>query len=145
MSKLSSGREREAKLIRRAKCAAAVGRLMLGELHTWDQFHVADIVDLISLPRRNLKAARVDCKKRLSPEIEDFCSKNFHEMDERKLSLLYEEIKAYQGLELPLSEFEKSFRLSAVKFSKAILPIQRFLFLCGDYSLSFLKKNLLKT
>jgi len=113
MSRLPSGREREAQLIRRANRAAAVGRLMLGELHTWHQFLEADTVDLVSLPRRNLKAALADVRRRLSLEIKNFCSKNFQDMDERMLSLLYEEIKAYRGLELPLSEFEKKF--SAVR------------------------------
>lgn len=109
MSKLSSGREREAKLIHQANRAAAVGRLMLGELNTWQQFLKADTIDLISLPRRNLKAALVDVRERLSKEIKSFCSQNFWEMDERKLSLLYEEIKAYQGIEIPLPEFEERF------------------------------------
>lgn len=112
MSKLS-GREREAKLIRQANRAAAVGQLMLGELQTWQQFLEADRVDLVSLPRRNLKAGRGDVKRRVSPEIKKFCSANFQNMDERKLSLLYEAIKAYRGLEMPLSEFEGKF--SAVR------------------------------
>jgi hypothetical protein len=103
------GREREARLIRQANRAATVGRLMLGELHTWRQFLEADTLDLESLPRRNLKAAVVDVRQRLSPEIKDFCSKNFRGMNESILSLLYEEVKAYRGLELPLSEFEKRF------------------------------------
>jgi hypothetical protein len=108
MTKLS-GREREARLIRRANRAAMVGRLMLGELYSWHQFLEADAVDLEALPRRNLKAALSDVRSRLTPEIRSFCSKNFRGMDERKLSLLYEEIKAYRGLELPLPEFEERF------------------------------------
>lgn len=70
-------------------------------------------MDLVSLPRRNLKAALEDIRNRLSHEIKDFCSKNFLNMDEKKLSMLYEEIKANRGLELPLSEFEEKF--SAVR------------------------------
>lgn len=108
-----SGREREAKLIHRANRAAAVGQLMLGEIQSWHQFLKPDTVDLVSLPRRNLKAALADVRSRLSHEIKDFCSKNFLEMDEKKLSVLYEEIKAHRGLELPLSEFEE--RFSAVR------------------------------
>jgi len=95
---------------------------MLGELRTWHQFLEADTVDLVSLPRRNLKAAVTDIRRRLSLEIKDFCSKNFQEMDERKLSLLYEEIKAFRGLELPLSEFEEKFsgvRLKVLKGNPA--------------------------
>lgn len=104
-----SGRKKEANLIRRANRAAAVGRLMLGEFNTWQEFLKAEITDLESLPRRYLKAGTSDIKERLSPEIRKFCSKNFQGMDEKKLSLLYEDIKAYRGLELPLTEFEKKF------------------------------------
>ena len=111
MSTISSGREREAKLIRQANRAAAVGRLMLGELPSRQQFLEADNIDLESLPRRKLKAAVVDVRSRLSNEIRGFCAKNFFEMDERKLSLLYEEIKAYRGLELPLPDFEEKYAI----------------------------------
>jgi len=104
-----SGREREAKLIQRANRAAAVGRLMLGELESWDQFLEPDTIDLVSLPRRNLKSGLADVRTRLSQEINNFCSSNFVDMDEKKLSMLYEEIKAYRGLELPLSDFEERF------------------------------------
>ncbi len=121
-----SGREREANLIRRANRAAAVGRLMLKELGTWQEFLEADTVDLESLPRRNLKAALSDVRERLSEEIQKFCSKNFRDMDEKKLSMLYEEIKAYRGLELPLVEFEKRFasiRREVLKGNPAHLTI----------------------
>jgi hypothetical protein len=104
-----SGREREAKAIRQANRAAAVGRLMLGEFNSWQDFLQADIVDLENLPRRQLKAGKIDVSRRLSPEIKKFCSMNFPGMNEKKLSLLYEEIKAFHGLELPLSEFELRF------------------------------------
>lgn len=104
-----SGREKEANIIRRANRAAAVGRLMLKELDTWQKFLEADTVDLESLPRRHLKTAHSDVKKRLSEELQKFCSQNFRGMNEKKLSMLYEEIKAYRGLELPLIEFEKKF------------------------------------
>jgi len=104
-----SGRQREAKLIRRAYRAAAVGQLMLGELNTWHEFLEADVIDLESLPRRLLKAELSRVRERLSQEIRNFCSKNFRGMDERKLSLLYEDIKAYRGFELPLPEFEEKF------------------------------------
>jgi len=107
MSKISSGREREARLINQANRAAAVGQLMLGELNNWQQFLEADTVDLISLPRRNLKGALADVRVRLSKEIKRFCSYNFLDMDEKKLSMLYEEIKKYRGMEIPLPEFEE--------------------------------------
>lgn len=106
---VSSGRIREANQIRQANRAAAVGQLMLGRIDSWQAFLDVEVIDLESLPRRNLKAALLDIRERLSKEINKFCKKNFVEMDEKKLSLLYEEIKAYRGLELPLFEFEKRF------------------------------------
>ena len=106
---LTSGREREANRIRRANRAAAVGRLMLGQFNDWHTFLQADIIDLEKLPRRQLKAGKTDVKARLSPEIKKFCSRNFQGMSEKKLSLLYEDIKAFRGLEIPLAEFEQRF------------------------------------
>lgn len=104
-----SGREREARRIRTANRAAAVGRLMLGEFNDWHEFLQADVLDLENLPRRNLRSGQVDVKLRLAPEIMAFCKKNFQNMTERNLSILYEEIKAFRGLELELSEFERRF------------------------------------
>lgn len=104
-----SGREREAKMIRQANRAAAVGRLMLGEFNSWQEFLGADVLDLENLPRRQLKSGKTDVKRRLSSEIKSFCTKNFRGMTESKLSLLYEDIKAFRGLEIPLKEFEEKF------------------------------------
>ncbi len=105
----TSGREKEVKLIRQANRASATARLMLGKFDDWHEFLKADTIDLDSLPRRNLKSGSKDVKRRLSREIEGFCSRNFQSMDERKLAQLYEAIKAHRGLELPLSEFENHF------------------------------------
>jgi hypothetical protein len=106
---LVSGREREARKIRQANRAAAVGRLLLGEFNDWHDFLQADVVDLENLPRRQLKSGQADVRERLSLEIRGFCARNFRGMNEQKLSRLYEEIKAFRGLELPLIEFEQRF------------------------------------
>lgn len=106
---INTGRKKDANRIRRANRAAAVGRLMLGELTSWHSFLEADVIDLEAMPRRRLKAGKADVKTRLSPEIANFCSGNFQGMSEKKLSLLYEEIKAFRGLEMPLLKFEKQF------------------------------------
>lgn len=108
MSQLT-GRKREADRIRRANRAAAVGNLMLGKLNSWEKFLEPDIVDLEKLPRRQLKSGVSDINERLLPEIEEFCRRNFHDMDVQKLSLLYEEIKEFRGIESPLKEFEKKY------------------------------------
>jgi hypothetical protein len=82
---------------------------MLGEFNTWQDFLQADILDLENLPRRQLKSGKSDVKRRLSPEIKNFCSRNFSGMTDSKLSLLYEDIKAFRGLEIPLKEFEEKY------------------------------------
>jgi len=107
---MEKGRDREVKLIRKANRAAAVGRLMLGELSTWQEFLEADTVDLKKLPRKNLKGAVEDVKNRLSKEIDKFSKKNFEGgISEDKLANLYEDIKAYRGIEMPLKEFEEKY------------------------------------
>lgn len=114
----TSGREREVKLIRQANRASATARLMLGEFDNWHEFLKADTLDLENLPRRNLKAGSKDVKHNLSPEIKRFCDRNFQSMDERKLSQLYEAVKARRGIELPLLEFEYQFALIQPKVLK---------------------------
>jgi len=104
-----SGRQREAKIIRRANRAAAVGRLMLGEFDNWQDFLQADVDDLENLPRRQLKSGKADVKDRLSSEIRKFCSINFKGMSDQTLSTLYEEVKRFRGMEMPLEEFEHKF------------------------------------
>ena len=113
-----SGREKEAALIRQATRAATVGRLLLGELRDWSEFLEADLADLHNLPRRQLRSGKADIRGRLSPELRRFCERNFVGMNVAKLSELYEEIKAFRGIELPLSEFESRFapvRLEVLK------------------------------
>jgi hypothetical protein len=107
------GRKDEAKLIRQANRAAAVGRLMLRQLSSWHEFLEVDVLDFESLPRRQLKSGAADVKKRVGKEIKRFCSINFENMTEAKLSQLYEDLKAHRGLEMPLKEFE-------AKYSKII-------------------------
>jgi len=86
-----------------------VGRLILGQLGTWEEFLRVDLEDLESLPRRNIKAGAADVRKRLSKEVKSFCSRNFVGMGEANLSDLYEEVKAHRGLEMPLPDFQVKF------------------------------------
>lgn len=104
-----SGRNKEAYVIRQANRAAAVGRLMLGEMRNWIEFLGADQLDYTILPRRQLKSGKADVKRRLSAELEKFCEKNFTGMTQRQLSRMYEDIKAFRGMEMPLFEFERRF------------------------------------
>lgn len=107
--RMLKGRDKEAGLIRQANRASAVGRVMLGECKSWHEFLTADMIDLENLPRRKLKSGNIDVKSRLTLEIKKFCSRNFQGMDAIKLSRLYERVKAFRGLEMPLLEFEKEF------------------------------------
>jgi hypothetical protein len=121
-----SGRHKEAILIQQANRAAAVGRLLLGEVQDWNEFLDPEVADLASLPRRQLKSGKADVRARLSPELRRFCEKNFVGMNVMRLSQLYEEIKAFRGIELPLAEFESRFarvRREVLKGNPAHLTI----------------------
>ncbi len=82
---------------------------MMGELKTWHEFLQADSIDLMGLPRRQLKAGASDVKRRLAPGIQRFCRDNFAGLNPDDLAELYDDIKAYRGLEMPLSEFEQEY------------------------------------
>jgi hypothetical protein len=80
---------------------------MLGEIYnSWEDFLEADKLDLESLPRRMLKSGAKDVKQNVLKNVKLFCAKNFENMTEAKLDLLYEEIKATRGIEFPLKVFE---------------------------------------
>lgn len=104
-----SGRQKEALLIRQANRAAMVGRLLLGEVRDWSEFLEPEVDNLANLPRRQLKSGKADVRGRLSHELMRFCDKNFVGMNVARLSEMYEEIKAFRGMELPLAEFESRF------------------------------------
>ncbi|MDA1098724.1 MAG: hypothetical protein O2967_07030 [Proteobacteria bacterium] len=82
---------------------------MLGDFNSWVEFLRAETDDLETLPRRMLKAGKIDVQKRLSKEILKFCNRNFVGMNQAKLSALFEDIKVHRGLEMPLDEFESNF------------------------------------
>lgn len=107
------GRENEAALIRNANIACAMGKLLLGDISSWQEFFEPDLTDYSELPRRQLKSGKFDIKNSLRHRIDDFCKSNFIEMTQEKLVLLYEEVKAHRGLEVPYSIFSKKY--SAVR------------------------------
>jgi hypothetical protein len=109
------GRDREATLIRNANLACAVGRLLLGEISSWNEFLEPDTVDYINLPRKQLKSGKYDIQKNLKIRIDDFCKSNFTKMTIPKLVSLYKEVKIRRNLEIPYTEFRD-------KYS----PIRRF-------------------
>src|SRR5262249_22283940 len=79
--------------------AAAVGRLMMGELTSWQDFLEPDRTDWSTLPRRELNARRAHVRSSLMPEIEKFCQRNFVGMTSNVLRQLYQDVRAERGLE----------------------------------------------
>lgn len=105
----TKGRDREASIIRNANLACAAGRLLLGEITTWEEFLEPETVDYSSLPRKQLKSGKLDVQKNLKKIIDGFCKSNFHSMTPGKLVSLYEEIKAHRGLDIPYTEFSDKY------------------------------------
>lgn len=99
------GRDKEASLIRDANVACAVGRLLLGEMASWQEFLDPDLIDYTRLPRKQLKSGKYDIQTNLQRRIDGFCKSNFPEMNRIKLVKLYEKLKAYRRLEIPYLNF----------------------------------------
>lgn len=103
------GRERDIVILRRTQRAAAAGRLLLGELKSWQDFIQPEMTEYSSFGRRDLKASKSRFRTGVSKEIQKFCRENFEGMTEAKLEKLYLRIKERLGLEMPLGEFEREF------------------------------------
>ena len=119
----TKGRDKEASLIRDANVASAAGRLLLGEISSWNDFLEPDLIDYASLPRRQLKSGKNDIQKSLQGRIDGFCKSNFQSMTRDKLVLLYEELKAHRRLEIPYIEFSRKysafFKIVVASFNQA--------------------------
>ncbi len=98
-------RDKEAGLIRDANVACAVGRLLLGEMVSWQEFLAPDLTDYAGLPRKQLKSGKYDIQTNLQSRIDGFCKSNFPKMNRNKLIKLYGELKSYRRLEIPYLEF----------------------------------------
>jgi len=109
----TKGRDKEAAIIRNANLACAAGRLLLGEISSWQEFLEPDTVDYTSLPRKQLKSGKYDIQKNLKDRIDGFCKSNFSSMTQTKLVSLYEELKTHRNFEIPYTEFRD--RYSPVK------------------------------
>ncbi|MCI4660791.1 MAG: hypothetical protein MRY63_03070 [Neomegalonema sp.] len=103
------GREREIAKLRRSQRAAAVGRLLLAELSSWEEFLSPERTDFSIYGRRDLKANQSRFRGGVRKEIDRFCAKNFDGMDEVRLEKLYLRVRDRLGLELPLKDFENEF------------------------------------
>ncbi len=98
------GRAREAAEIVRLRRAAAVGRLMLGELD--GPLEEITHGHYVAKARRELKAEVAALRSFLRSELRKFCQQNFVNVDPKKLADLYEDIFAHNNqYRLPLLEF----------------------------------------
>jgi hypothetical protein len=104
-----TGRDKEALAIQIADKASALGRLMLGEFDSWEDYLKPKTTDYASLPRKQLKSGYADVRKRLRKEIDSFYSHNFACISDDSILKLYEDIVSSRGLEAPLSEFEEKY------------------------------------
>ena len=93
------GRDRDIQSLRRTLRAVAVGRLLLGELKTWEEFLQPEKTEFQTFGRRDLKADKARFRSGVSKEVKKFCNMNFHGMTEAKLERLYLEVKTRRGLE----------------------------------------------
>ncbi len=105
---MDSGREREAAEIVRYKRAAAVGRLLLGELNApMEPIFVEQYLDR---PRKDLKAEREAIRSYLRDEIAKFCRSNFEDIRPEDLAKLYEPLFERGSIwYLPLTDFLRDF------------------------------------
>ena len=116
MAKADLGRYREAAEIVRLRRAAAVGRLMLGELD--EPLESIRQEDYVAKPRRELKQELTVVRSSLRGELHKFCRRNFIGVTPEDLGKLYADIHAHNGqYRLSLREFvEKVGKLRATVF-----------------------------
>lgn len=103
------GRKGETERIRGANKAVAIVKLMDGRLRSWEEFLKPDADNIELISRKILKGAYHDVKDRVEKEIKAFCDANFVNMTQEKLIDIYEYVKEWRGLEMPLREFEEKF------------------------------------
>jgi hypothetical protein len=103
-----SGRQREATEIVRHKKAAAVGRLLLGELD--GPMEAISIDQYLKKPRKDLVSERNASRESLRGEIAKFCRNNFEDVEPEDLVKLYDLLIVHRSeWFLPLPDFERDF------------------------------------
>ena len=104
-----TGRAKKASAIQIADKASVLGRLMLGKVNDWEEFLKPSTTDYTKLTRDQLRSGYIDVKSRLQKEIETFYSKNFVQLEKKKIIVLYDDIVSQRGLQVPLMEFEERY------------------------------------
>ncbi|MDB3911378.1 hypothetical protein N9381_06200 [Paracoccaceae bacterium] len=102
-------RDQDTRILRQTQRAAAIGRLLLGELNSWEEFNKLETTDFEDFARRDLRANKSRFRKGINKEVKKFCNDNFDGMTKLKLEQLFLRVKARRGLELPLGKFKKEF------------------------------------
>lgn len=103
-----SGRQREAAEVVRYKKAAAVGRLLLGELNGPMPSFI--IEEYLAKPRKDLISERDAVRASLRGEIAKFCRNNFENVEPEDLANLYDLLFEHGSTWfLPLTVFERDF------------------------------------
>ena len=106
---IRSGRQREAAEIVRYKKAAAVGRLLLGELD--GPMEAIAIEHYIEKARKELLFERDAARDSLRGEIAKFCRSNFENVEPEDLVKLYDLLfEHHSDWFLPLTDFERRLR-----------------------------------
>ena len=102
--KADQGRHREAEEIVRLRRAAAVGRLMLGELNA--PLEQIELGDFLVKSRRELKQELASLRVSLRDELRKFCRQNFADVEPQDLAGLYDDLLSHGSqYHLPLEEF----------------------------------------
>lgn len=113
---IKSGRQREAAEIVRYKKAAAVGRLLLGELD--GPMDAITTEQYLKKTRKELLSERDASRASLRGEITKFCKKNFENVEAEDLVKLYDLLTEHHSeWFLPLTDFE----LRIGKFKAGVL------------------------
>lgn len=149
--KSSSGRVRELREIQKFNQAAAIGRLMLGEFNSWEEFVRAAEPDYSTFRRRALRALREDVRSRLRGEIKKFCDQNFNNMTVSKLARIYNDVGRslphWGSLSIPLTTFSKEYApakervlLGAPEYATVVVSLWGLQFM---YPEDFISKDIL--
>lgn len=104
--KNSISRENAIASITRSQRAAAIGRLMLGELSSWEDFLSPENTDFSVVNRKVVWGNKSRFRNGVDKEIRKFCEQNFDGMTDEILEDLYVRVRDRRGLEMPLREFE---------------------------------------
>lgn len=104
-----SSRDQEIDEIRDLRRQAFLGKLMLGELQSWNDFLKPETEAFEELTRSQIKQLKHRLKSELKGEIKKFFKTNFVDMKKNNALTLYHSILDGLGYEIALPEFETKY------------------------------------